>query len=144
MLRNYYQNNYESLIKLKPKHFPFILLFSIFIGGVLIWSNNINTYDILNTKGFVECDNFCTITSTISLENTQKLNDINYISFMNKIYDNLNYSFSDILYDDESKVNYQILTITINDNLNTKALHDLKIYYNQDRLLKKIVTMLFS
>ena len=113
--------------------------------GVLIWSNNILGYDVYMGKGYVECVDNCKVSLSLSLENASILTNIEYINIQDNSYYEFDYELSDIEIDLENNLNYQILTFNgLDDRLNNRTIQDIKIFYNKEKLFKKIISMFFE
>ena len=142
---NFDYDNCESLINMKPRYFKYVYIILIIFGGVIIWINNIYINDIYYGKAYIECDNICNLTMTLSIDDANDLNNINYLIINDILIDNFNYDLSEIKYDIDNQINYQILSIKTNNiNLMNRTIQDIKIFYNEDILFNKIISLFLN
>ena len=137
-------NSFSYLRSIKPKHN--YLLYSILISFVIIIISLFifKSYDVYVTKGFVECDDKCSISIMVNYLSTSRINKVDMISINkeNKYINNI--SVSEIMVDENNKSNYQIVTLEVdqldNDILNT--FQDVKLYSNKELIINKIIKVL--
>ena len=135
---NYFNNNCDNLLRLKPKYFGLIKIFFLFLIFILLMTFYLDIDDIYYSKAYVECENECVLTLTLPINDVKKIKDINYISIEDKINTINSYDISDIQVDFDKGINYQIMTIITNNNLTNKTIQDIKIYYNKEKIIKKL------
>lgn len=137
---NYYTK--EFLLSLKPKYFHFISFFSAVFILIITSTFFIKTNDIYISKTYVECDNYCILTMSVEPVSFGKLNDINYLYLNKTKIEKFEITYDDIENDINTNTSYQIVRIKIDKiDINNKTLQDIKIYYNEQELIKKIVNI---
>ena len=132
----------EFLLSFKPKYYHLISSFMVVLIILIIISSFININDIYTSKAYVECDNECILTMSVEPTIFGKLNNISYL-YLNKIrIDKYELTYNDIETDINTNTSYQLVTIKIDKiDINNKTLQDIKIYYNEEKLIKKIINV---
>ena len=142
MIKDYYINNYESFLKTNPKHFHLLLILSIFLITIIIYSNNIYINDVYTSIGYVNCDSNCLLKISIPID--KMINNIDYISIDNNKYNDYSLYYEDIKYDENKMIYYQNMLITTDSNMINNTLHEIKIFYNNETLFKKILSIIIN
>ena len=142
---DYTPNNKEYLLSLKPKYnnIPYILIISIFI--ILIVAFNIHIYDTYKTKGYIYCEDTCHIIITTSLEDTNKLNNIQFIELNKQKIEPEDTIVSEIKTNVDTQNNYQIIDYKVarlDGLLNTYQ--DITIFTNYEKVISKLKQILLK
>ena len=137
-------NSFSYLRSIKPRYclITYIILFSfiIVISSFFIF----NYYDVYNIKGFVECDDKCWITFSINYLDVGKVSNVDIISVNNEKKYPINTKISELMVDENSKSNYQIVTYEVNqlDNGIVNTFQDIRLYSNKELIINKIIKVL--
>lgn len=133
-------NNKESLLNIKPHYFQYILVILILSLSILLCSFTIDTYDIYDGKGYFICDGGCSITVNDVPENIGKISRIEYLILNNQKYIPTTINIGDIEADLNNRINYQSITYDGEfDNIYNKTIQKVKIFYNKERIFKKVI-----
>ncbi len=131
------QENKQSFLMLKPKK-PILLifLFLIFLSIVILFIN-VKVYDSYQSKGYISCNNRCTLTTILPT-------DIDYdeIYISNKKV-NLELDSSTIKINKEQYVSYHELIFYIDDTYRDGQIISVTFYYNKQRFIQKIKNLVF-
>lgn len=132
--------NYLDLINIK---YSFKIVFFIFIVVfliLLVYILNLNMYEMYSTYGYVEDDK---IVTKISAEFPEAISSVKYIKIGNKKYNLESYEIVDVIIDNESFINYNIVKLIIDDRLTNNVAFKFDIFYNEEKVYKKIKKILF-
>lgn len=142
---SYYINNCDYLLNIKPKSFKFILFTTLIFFFFLIIAFQIEIDDTYISKAYIQCDNDCKLIMSLSISDIKLLKEYNKVMIENNKLEINKIDISEIKVDLKNKTNYQILTIFVdnNNNLSNKTIQDIKIFYNKERIIKKIFRILF-
>lgn len=129
--------NKESLLNLKPKKLILLIIMTIIFLLLIIISTKTKVYDNYQTKGYVSCNNRCTLTTILPT-------DIGYekMYLSNKKKD-LELISSIVKVDEEQYVSYRELSFILDDTYQDGEIVKVNFYYNKQRLIKKIKDLLF-
>lgn len=131
-------SNKIAFLKLKPKKLFFLVfLFGAFILLLLIIAYKFETYDHLKTKGYAECGDACSIITYVPTSIPIKKMKLN-----NKDW-NPTIIHKEIKIDEENIISYYRLAFSTNESFMDKEIVDIDIYYNKQRMLKKIFEKIF-
>ena len=132
----------EFLLSIKPKYYHLISFFLAVIIITIISTSFINTNDIYTSKTYVECNDNCILTMSVEPSIFGKINNISYL-YLDKIkIDKYELSYDDIETDINTNTSYQLVRIKVDKiDINNKTLQDIKIYYNEEKLIKKIINI---
>lgn len=138
---NYYNNNLDSLLFIKPKKFylPFLVLLILII--IIIFGINIEVFDSYDIYVEPKIENNKIILSTnILLENTEKFLLNSKIEYKNKQYQINKSTISESKYDIQNNLAYSKLDfeIELNDDFQEHTLIKVKVLNNKQRLIYKI------
>ena len=139
---SYYNKSYLYSIKPKYNIFVYILLTFIIILSFCLY--HFETYDIYYTKGYLECNDICSISIYIDPLNVSKINKLDFIKLNNLNINPNNINISEIKIDENNQSNYQIVSNQV-DKLDHELLNtfqDVKIYSNKDKVINKIIKYL--
>ena len=132
--------NYLDLINIKYscKKGLFVLT-TVFIIA-LVYVLNLNMYESFNTYGYVQ-DELLNI--KISIQTPDMLTNLKYIKIGSNNYKVEIKEISDMLLDEENFINYQIVKMKIDERLNNNQVFEIGIFYNEEKVYKKILKLLF-
>lgn len=135
-MMNILENKY-AFTNLKPKK-PIILIVLLLLSILIfILLFKIKVYDNYQTKGYVSCNNSCTIKAFIPT-------DINYkeIAVNNK---KVNYQVmsSEIKVDEQNLISYLELSIKVEAKVKEEEIVNLNFYYQKQRLITKLRNFMF-
>lgn len=131
------QENKQSFLMLKPKK-PVLLIFLLLIFLIIfILSVNIKVYDNYQSKGYISCNNRCTLTTILPTDI-----DYNEIYIHNKKV-NLELDSSTIKIDQEQYISYRELIFYVDDSYQDEQIVSVTFYYNKQRFIKKIKNLVF-
>ena len=137
------KDNYYSLLNIKPKYLKLSYILIILLFSIISLTYYIDIYDIYNTKGYIECNEYCNITFISEIDELAKINDIKYLIIDNNIIDSFNSNYNDV--ESNQNINYQKVSInTTNNSLSNKTIKELKIYYHKEKIINKIISMFFG
>ena len=144
MLDNiYYTNNY--LVRKKPKLSILPLVFIILLIVLTILSLRYKAYDIRNITGYLECDTTCKIEFKTDIKDTNKYLEPKYIVIKKLKKEIKKVDTSEILTDNNTLSNYQIITYEIDKiDLREKMFYEVKIFANEDIVFQKIIDLIFK
>lgn len=128
-------NNYQRLLHLKRQNYgPFFLIVILIIAlTIYICQNKI--YDYANFVAVSDTDNLL-VTVPISYSDTIH-NAI--LKIKNQQYEYTVTNISELLYDANSQTNYQIYTIHIAKKYLPNEMVKVTFYYNQEKIIKKLI-----
>lgn len=131
-------NNKISFLRLKPqKIFILILIFLIIFISLIIFMIKNSIYDNYQTKGYVTCEENCTIVTAIP-------SNIDFeIIYLNDKKLNYEIISKELKVDEENFISYYELKISCNRKLDDKEIVKLNFYYNKQRIIKKIKAKMF-
>ena len=132
--------NYLDLINIKYscKKGLFILI-AIFII-ILVYVLNLNMYESFNTYGYVQDE---LINVKISIETPGILTNLKYIKIGDKNYKTEVNEISEVYFDEENLINYQMVKLKIDERLNNNEVFKMGIFYNEEKVYKKLKKILF-
>ena len=138
MLDNiYYTNNY--LVRKKPKLSILPLVFIILLIVLII------AYDMRKITGYLECNNTCKIEFKTDIKDTNKYIEPKYIVIKKLKKEIKKVDTSEILTDNNTLSNYQIITYEIDKiDLREKMFYEVKIFTNEDIVFQKIIDLIFK
>lgn len=134
-------NKYFLLIKKPNSNKLFHIILSLIIIILIITSYSYKTYDTKNIVGIYKCEEYCYIETSISYEDINKIDKSSIIEYKNN-----NYKIEDILYSEpylNNNIAYQDINIKCCLKEKDKIVK-VKILYNKQRILKKIITTLLK
>ena len=116
----------------------FIIIFLLLISiCYLIFFTD--KYDIYQVKGLINCDKNCTISITISAENTEKLKNAEKIYLQEEQIDIKNINVGNIINDYDALESYQTIEYELAKKLNYKTeIVTINILSNKHKLINKI------
>ena len=137
-------NNISYLRSLKPRYYLLIYLILISLSIIVTSLFIFKIYDVKNIKGYVSCDDKCYVKISVNYLDTNKYTNIDKIMINkeNKFINNT--MVSEILVDELTKSNYQIVTLEV-DQLDSDILNtfqDISIYSNKELIINKIINCL--
>ena len=139
-MNNFNINNKDYLLSIKPsfKAIPLIIFITFIIMFISLFY--FKTYDVYNTKGYLECNEKCNIMVSINIDDINKINKANFLKINDKVLNYNNINIGNIEVDEINKINIQSVNFEVdqldNDLLNT--FQDIKIYSNYESIIKKI------
>lgn len=131
-------NNKISFLRLKPqKIFILILFFLIIFISLIIFMIKNSIYDNYQTKGYVTCEENCTIVTAIP-------SNIDYnMIYLNDFKINYEIISKELKVDEENFISYYEMEISCDRKLNDKEIVKLNFYYNKQRIIQKIKAKMF-
>ena len=132
--------NYLDLINIKYSCKKGLFVLTTVFIIVLVYVLNLNMYESFNTYGYVQ-DELLNI--KISIETPDMLTNLKYIKIGSNNYKVEIKEISDMLLDEENFINYQIVKMKIDERLNNNQVFEICIFYNEEKVYKKILKMLF-
>ena len=132
--------NYLDLINIKYsfKKGVFVLAFLFLFD--LVYILNLNMYESFTTYGYVQ-DNLINI--KIPIEIPDIINELEYVKIGCKEYSAKLESLDEVMLDKENFVNYQIVKLKIDERLNDNEVFRLDIFYNEEKVYRKLKNILF-
>jgi hypothetical protein len=102
-------------------------------------------YDVYITKGYLECSDNCKISISIDYLNVDKVSKVDKIKINKENIYPKNIIISDVLVDENTKSNYQIISFEVDqlDNGKSNIFYDVKLYSNYELIIDKIIKFLF-
>lgn len=132
--------NYLDLINIKYSCKKGLFVLTTVFIIVLVYVLNLNMYESFNTYGYVQ-DELLNI--KISIETPDMLTNLKYIKIGSNNYKVEIKEISDMLLDEENFINYQIVKMKIDERLNNNQVFEICIFYNEEKVYKKILKLLF-
>jgi hypothetical protein len=132
--------NYLDLINIKYSCKKGLFVLTTVFIIVLVYILNLNMYESFNTYGYVQ-DELLNI--KISIQAPDMLTNLKYIKIGSNNYKVEIKEISDMLLDEENFINYQIVKFKIDEKLNDNQVFKIGIFYNEEKVYKKILKMLF-
>ena len=133
-----YDNKY-SFLKEQPRQFRvFKLLILIFILTIFISLYEIKTYDIFRTKGYYSCDAKCLLKTAVPTEIS-----IDFLKVKGREYTYQSES-QELKIDEDNMISYYELYLSDIFNLNDGEIVEIAFYYNKQRIIEKLVNMVFK
>lgn len=132
--------NYLDLINIKYSCKKGLFVLTTVFIIVLVYVLNLNMYESFNTYGYVQ-DELLNI--KISIQTPDMLTNLKYIKIGSNNYKVEIKEISDMLLDEENFINYQIVKMKIDERLNNNQVFEICIFYNEEKVYKKILKMLF-
>lgn len=134
-------NNYFYLLNLKPKYFKFITV-SLLMFIILIYF--FKTIKIYSKSAFYAVSDSGYLYININIEDSDTVNNIEYIEIDNKKFSCNIQAISEIKIDEDTHVNYQTYKFATEDNSLNNQVKKVIIYYNYDYLYVKIAKKIFG
>lgn len=132
--------NYLDLINIKYSCKKGLFVLTTVFIIVLVYVLNLNMYESFNTYGYVQ-DELLNI--KISIQTPDMLTNLKYIKIGSNNYKVEIKEISDLLLDEENFINYQIVKMKIDERLNNNQVFEICIFYNEEKVYKKILKLLF-
>lgn len=132
--------NYLDLINIKYSCKKGLFVLTTVFIIVLVYVLNLNMYESFNTYGYVQ-DELLNI--KISIQTPDMLTNLKYIKIGSNNYKVEIKEISDMLLDEENLINYQMVKLKIDERLNDNQVFKIGIFYNEEKVYKKILKMLF-
>ena len=132
--------NYLDLINIKYSCKKGLFVLTTVFIIVLVYVLNLNMYESFNTYCYVQ-DELLNI--KISIETPDMLTNLKYIKIGSNNYKVEIKEISDMLLDEENFINYQIVKMKIDERLNNNQVFEICIFYNEEKVYKKILKLLF-
>lgn len=132
--------NYLDLINIKYSCKKGLFVLTTVFIIVLVYVLNLNMYESFNTYGYVQ-DELLNI--KISIQTPDMLTNLKYIKIGSNNYKVEIKEISDMLLDEENLINYQMVKLKIDERLNNNQVFEICIFYNEEKVYKKILKMLF-
>lgn len=132
--------NYLDLINIKYSCKKGLFVLTTVFIIVLVYVLNLNMYESFNTYGYVQ-DELLNI--KISIQTPDMLTNLKYVKIGSNNYKTEIKEISDVLLDEENFINYQIVKMKIDERLNNNQVFEIGIFYNEEKVYKKILKLLF-
>lgn len=132
--------NYLDLINIKYSCKKGLFVLTTVFIIVLVYVLNLNMYESFNTYGYVQ-DELLNI--KISIQTPDMLTNLKYVKIGSNNYKTEIKEISDVLLDEENFINYQIVKMKIDERLNNNQVFEICIFYNEEKVYKKILKLLF-
>ena len=132
--------NYLDLINIKYSFKISLFILSIAFIIILGYVLNLNIYESYNTYGYVQDE---LINIKISIENPDVLTSLKYIKIGSKNYNAEVKEIGEVMFDKENIVNYQMVKLKIDERLNNNEVFKIGIFYNEEKVYKKLKKILF-
>lgn len=132
--------NYLDLINIKYSFKISLFILSIAFIIILGYVFNLNIYESYNTYGYVQDE---LINIKISIENPDVLTSLKYIKIGSKNYNAEVKEIGEVMLDKENIVNYQMAKLKIDERLNNNEVFKIGIFYNEEKVYKKLKKILF-
>ena len=139
-MNNFNIYNKEYLLSIKPsfRYIPTIIFLTIIVISILLFC--FKTYDVYNTRAYLECDEKCRIIVSATIDEIPRINKANIIKINDNIVNFNSISNGNIEVDTTNKVNIQNVYFEVDkldDNL-LNTFQDIKIYSNYESIIRKI------
>ncbi len=127
-------DNYQDLLNIKLKKYPLIIvtlvliIFVIFVLNIKIYSVYESILYCAEGKYFIN----------IPIKDVDKINNANYVMVNNQKYDFKILNISELLIDEINLINYQKYQISMPKKLLENEIVKIKVYYQEERIIKKI------
>lgn len=131
------QENKQSFLALKPKKSKLFIFMILIFFSLLILSIKIKVYDNYQSKGYVSCNNRCTLTTILTTDI-----DYNEIYISNK-KKTLELESSLVKIDEEQYISYRELIFKLDDSYQDGEIVQVNFYYNKQRFIQKIKKLIF-
>ena len=137
-------NSFSYLRSLKAKYSLLIYFLVLLLFIILLLMFIFKSYDVYTTKGYVECSDNCKISISVNYLDVNKFNKVDKIKLNKENIVVKNINISEIMLDDSSKSNYQIVTLEVDqlDNGILNTFQDVKLYSNEELIINKIINVL--
>lgn len=132
-------NNKESLLNMRTNHITIILIVVAMCVFIIIYSFTVESYDLYAGKGYIYCENECVLNISDIPEKIGKLINIDYILLDNKKIVPSRYEIGKIEIDKINKINYQSILYYGDFNNEDKTLQEIKIFYDKEKIINKII-----
>ena len=132
--------NYLDLINIKYTFKFSLIIFLIFFVLIISYVLNLNIYENFTSYGYVLDDQ---INLKVLVDNLDILNNLKYIKIGSKDYKAEVKEISEVMLDSENFINYQIVKLEIDERLNDNEVFKVDIFYNEEKVYKKLKKILF-
>ena len=132
--------NYLDLINIKYTFKISLIIFLIFFTLIISYVLNLNIYENFTSYGYVLDDQ---INLKVLVDNPDILNNLKYIKIGSKDYKAEVKEISEVMLDSENFINYQIVKLKIDERLNDNEVFKVDIFYNEEKVYKKLKKILF-
>lgn len=132
--------NYLDLINIKYTFKISLIIFLIFFVLIISYVLNLNIYENFTSYGYVLDDQ---INLKVLVDNPDILNNLKYIKIGSKDYKAEVKEISEVMLDSENFINYQIVKLEIDERLNDNEVFKVDIFYNEEKVYKKLKKILF-
>lgn len=132
--------NYLDLINIKYTFKFSLIIFLIFFVLIISYVLNLNIYENFTSYGYVLDDQ---INLKVLVDNPDILNNLKYIKIGSKDYKVEVKEISEVMLDSENFINYQIVKLKIDERLNDNEVFKVDIFYNEEKVYKKLKKILF-
>lgn len=132
--------NYLDLINIKYTFKFSLIIFLIFFVLIISYVLNLNIYENFTSYGYVLDDQ---INLKVLVDNPDILNNLKYIKIGSKDYKAEVKEISEVMLDSENFINYQIVKLKIDERLNDNEVFKVDIFYNEEKVYKKLKKILF-
>lgn len=132
--------NYLDLINIKYTFKFSLIIFLIFFVLIISYVLNLNIYENFASYGYVLDDQ---INLKVLVDNPDILNNLKYIKIGSKDYKAEVKEISEVMLDSENFINYQIVKLKIDERLNDNEVFKVDIFYNEEKVYKKLKKILF-
>ena len=132
--------NYLDLINIKYSVKIGLFLLIIVFLTLVIYFLNLDMYESYPTYGYVEDDK---IVTKINIETPEIMGSVKYLKIGGKNYNLESYEVVDVTMDNESFINYNIVKLKISDRLTNNEAFKFDIFYNEEKVYKKLKKILF-
>ena len=132
--------NYLDLINIKYTFKFSLIIFLIFFVLIISYVLNLNIYENFTSYGYVLDDQ---INLKVLVDNPDILNNLKYIKIGSKDYKTEVKEISEVMLDSENFINYQIVKLKIDERLNDNEVFKVDIFYNEEKVYKKLKKILF-
>ena len=138
-------NNISYLRSIKPKYGLLLDVILIISIGIIILAFELKCYDVYFTNGYIECSDNCKISFSIDYLKVNSIINMDKVKINKENKEPKNINVSDILVDENSKSNYQIVSFEVDqlDNGFNNTFKDIRIYSNYELIIDKIIKFLF-
>lgn len=131
--------NTEELLNIPYNVFKLIFIIAFLLIMVFVGILNVKVYDVYNTYAYYENGN---IVLDIPITYSDTILNTEYFKITDKKYEFNVMAISDVLLNRESMINYQEVTVGVDDVYPEKAIVKVSIYYNKEKVLSKIKKLL--
>ncbi len=132
--------NYLDLINIKYSFKKHIFIFFILVFILIIYVLNLNMCENYSTYAYIE-NGF--IVTKIGIENPDIINNMQYLKIGSNKYQANIYEVSEPALDNDNFINYSIVKLKLSDRLYNNEVFKLDIFYNQEKVYKKLKKILF-